>query len=138
MSKKIIVTAGSFGERLSNLLKQRGLTKSRLARKIGVSHVSVGKYVRGRVPQARILQKISVCLGVPIEELLTSPAPFPKFTDPAFAEQMKQEHKFSLFWEGLGERLLTYPAAERERLCKSMKNVLDLYEWRRDYEAKQK
>lgn len=60
-----------FGKRLSAILVEKGLKQRRVADLIGISAVSIGMYVKGRIPEAPILLKLSQLLHVSMEELLT-------------------------------------------------------------------
>lgn len=64
-------TIVSFRSALAELLKQKNLTPTGLAREIGVSHVAINNYLSGRVPRAEILQKISFYFGVSSDALLS-------------------------------------------------------------------
>lgn len=49
-----------LGRRLSDLLEQRGITQRELAEKVGVTEVSMSRYINGgRTPQAHILANIA-------------------------------------------------------------------------------
>ena len=49
-----------LGRRLSDLLEQRGITQRELAEKVGVTEVSMSRYINGgRTPQAPILANIA-------------------------------------------------------------------------------
>lgn len=58
----------TFAKRLRALIEQRSINASDLAREIGISHVSVGKYLKGEcLPDASILYDITLFFGVPME-----------------------------------------------------------------------
>lgn len=61
----------SFGEKLAELIRGRGMNNVSMAKAIGVSHVAVGNYVKGRVPKAAILQRIADFFGVSSSVLLS-------------------------------------------------------------------
>jgi len=60
-----------FDKRLKLALKSAGYTQVRVAQEIRVSKGAMLNYVKGRIPEAEILYKISKLLGVSIEWLLT-------------------------------------------------------------------
>lgn len=50
----------TFGERMASLVRERGLTASALARAIGLSHVAVGNYLKGKAePSADMLLRLA-------------------------------------------------------------------------------
>lgn len=62
----------TLGCRLFELLKAKDMTQKELAYTIGVSEVSISRYVNnGRKPRAIVLYKIAEVLGVSVEYLLT-------------------------------------------------------------------
>ena len=44
--------------RLNEYLSERGLTRAEFARQIGVKHISVTRYLNGRVPEPSVMCKI--------------------------------------------------------------------------------
>lgn len=62
----------TLGCRLFELLKAKDMTQKELAYTIGVSEVSISRYVNnGRKPRAIVLYKMAEVLGVSVEYLLT-------------------------------------------------------------------
>lgn len=62
----------TLGCRLFELLKAKDMTQKELAYTIGVSEVSISRYVNnGRKPRAIVLYKMAEVLGVSAEYLLT-------------------------------------------------------------------
>ena len=65
----------SLGERISELLNQYGLTQRELAEKVGVTEVSMSRYIRGdRMPRGPILANIAAALHTTPEYLLNQEA----------------------------------------------------------------
>jgi transcriptional regulator with XRE-family HTH domain len=68
-----------FGLRLGKIISERGLNPNSLAKLIGKKHGTVWPYINdGRIPEAPILHRLSVALGVTMEYLLTGESPKPK------------------------------------------------------------
>lgn len=59
-----------FIENLNNLLKQNGITKTELSRKIGISEGSIRSWERGTEPTVDKVIKISEYFTISIAELL--------------------------------------------------------------------
>lgn len=59
-----------FIQNLNNLLKQKGITKTELSRKIGISEGSIRSWERGTEPTVDKVIKISEYFTIPIAELL--------------------------------------------------------------------
>ena len=60
-----------IGESIRRNRKEKGLTQSQLAEKMGVKTATISKYEKGIVvPPLKQLQKISEVLGVPIDSIL--------------------------------------------------------------------
>lgn len=60
----------TFPEHLAQLMKHEGINNAELARRIGVSHVSVGNYLAGRVPKYDVAQRIAEVFGIAPDYLL--------------------------------------------------------------------
>lgn len=61
----------SLGNRISKILYERNLTQKDLARLIGVTEVSIGRYVNDkREPKTSTLLDIAIALGVSTDYLL--------------------------------------------------------------------
>ena len=66
-----ILKAPAFGERLSVLRKQKGLTQSLFAQKVGLSVEMVNYYERRcSNPSAKLIEKAAKVLGVSTDELI--------------------------------------------------------------------
>ena len=62
----------SFGEKVLNILKHKGISQRELAEKVGCTEVSMSRYISGeRVPKAPIVVKIADVLGVTVEYLVS-------------------------------------------------------------------
>lgn len=63
----------SFGEKLSQLRKQRGLSQEALAADLEISQSSISNYESGnqQLPNGAILEKIANYFEIPIEELFS-------------------------------------------------------------------
>lgn len=69
----------SLGNRISKILYERNLTQKDLARLIGSTEVSIGRYVNDkRDPKASILLDIAIALGVSTDYLLGRPTDYKK------------------------------------------------------------
>jgi len=63
--------SNKLGDKILKLCKQKGLKQRDLADKIGVTEVSVSRYIRGtRIPNANILKKMAEVLEVSVGEIL--------------------------------------------------------------------
>lgn len=61
----------SLGNRISKMLKQRGMTQRDLAIKIGVTEVTISRYISGeRIPKAHTLGNIAKALNTTADNLL--------------------------------------------------------------------
>lgn len=61
----------TFEEKVLRLLKDSGMSQKELAKKVGVSEVSMSRYISGdRVPKGPIIVKIAKELGTTVEYLL--------------------------------------------------------------------
>jgi transcriptional regulator with XRE-family HTH domain len=62
----------SFAEKIKRLRQEKNWSQDKLAQKIEVSRVLIGKYERGQtVPSTETLQKLSEIFGVSIDYLLS-------------------------------------------------------------------
>ena len=59
--------------RINLILKEKGMTQTGLAEKIGISRVGLSKSIKGNTTIAT-LRKISTALDVPITDLFAAPA----------------------------------------------------------------
>lgn len=60
-----------LGERISDLCQMHGLSQRELAGKIGVTEVSISRYVKGkRMPNGSVLAKIATALYTTVEDLM--------------------------------------------------------------------
>lgn len=61
----------NLGERISELLKKNGLSQRELAELVGVTEVSMSRYIKGdRVPKGPIIANIAVALHTTSDYLL--------------------------------------------------------------------
>lgn len=64
-------TAEIFITRLGQVIKEKGLTQRELASKVGVTEVSMSRYIKGeRVPSGPIVVNIAKELGVSVDYLV--------------------------------------------------------------------
>lgn len=71
-----IAGAETTGERIARLRKQKLLTQSELARRLGVTVTSVCYWEQDRSrPKAARLDSLATLLGVPVAELITDAGP---------------------------------------------------------------
>ena len=59
-----------FSDRLRALMDARALSQAKLARAAGLSHVAVGNYLKGRVPDLAAATKLAQFFGVSVEQLI--------------------------------------------------------------------
>ena len=72
MQEKNITKSIIFSERLSQLIKESGMTQTQVAEKLGVSQASVNFWINGRNdPKGKELFAISKLFGCSIDWLLT-------------------------------------------------------------------
>ena len=65
-----------FSDRLKTALEKSGITQTQLADRLGITEVSVSRYVNGtRIPKALIVTKIAKVLNVPLEYLMLGKEP---------------------------------------------------------------
>lgn len=63
----------NFGKKIQNLRKREGLTQEELAEKIGVTRQTISKWELGETsPDLNLLDKISKCFGISLDELASS------------------------------------------------------------------
>lgn len=65
----------NFSERLRYALKSAGYTQKRITEELSLSKNAITNYVKGRIPDATILYKLSKTLNVTMEWLLTGEDP---------------------------------------------------------------
>ena len=103
--------AATFGERLSELLKEKGMQQQALAQKAGVTEAAVSHYVKGdRVPRASVMSRIAEALGTTSDYLMNGAEPDSK-NEVAHAKrliarnvkQMTKEEKMEIMSILLGE-----------------------------------
>ena len=67
--------AGTFSERLSELIQNKGYSQKELAMKAGVTEAAMSHYVKGdRVPRASVLARIADALGTTTDYLMNGTA----------------------------------------------------------------
>ena len=60
-----------FGNRIFTLMQENGLTQRELAKKVGVTEVSMSRYISGiRIPNGAIVARIAVALHISVDQLL--------------------------------------------------------------------
>lgn len=65
------MTKNILGERISDLLQKHGLSQRELAEKVGVTEVSMSRYISGdRVPKGLIVVNIANALHTTVEDLM--------------------------------------------------------------------
>ena len=103
--------AATFGERLSELLKEKSMQQQALAQKAGVTEAAVSHYVKGdRVPRASVMARIAEALGTTSDYLMNGAEPDSK-NEVAHAKrliarnvkQMTKEEKMEIMSILLGE-----------------------------------
>ena len=52
-------TTTEFGARLLREIEAAGMSRAEFARKVGVSHVTVGRWINGRIPEATLIDAIA-------------------------------------------------------------------------------
>lgn len=61
----------TFGEKINRLLKENSISQKKLAEKVGITEVSMSRYISGdRVPKGPVVMKIAKELGTTVEYLL--------------------------------------------------------------------
>jgi len=124
-------------------MKRDGLSGSALAEELGVSHAAISNYLRGRIPKPEMVLRIAQFFKIPahtfFQDILDqkSPAARLDFGD-ALRPYRAGESEMDEFWKAMRARLRKYPLKERRQLMTGMRNVIDLHEWRRDIEAKER
>lgn len=58
-----------FRTRIKEVCQTKGVTQKDLAKKLGITDISLNKTLRGEYPQLQSLEKIAIALNVPITEL---------------------------------------------------------------------
>lgn len=103
--------AAKFGERISELLKEKGMQQQTLAQKAEVTEAAVSHYVKGdRVPRASVMARIAEVLGTTSDYLMNGTEPDSK-NEVAHAKrmiarnvkQMTKEEKMEIMSILLGE-----------------------------------
>lgn len=103
--------AETFGERLLDLLKEKGMQQQALAQKAGVTEAAVSHYIKGdRVPRASVMARIADALGTTSEFLMNGTEMDSK-KEVAYAKrliarnvkQMTKEEKMEIMGILLGE-----------------------------------
>jgi len=62
-----------FRKRVKELCAAQGITQIELARRMGITHISLNKTLRGEYPQLKTLENIANALCVDITELFNVP-----------------------------------------------------------------
>ena len=58
-----------FRTKIKELCAKRGISQVELARKLGITDISLNKTLRGEYPKLQTLERIAIALEVPISEL---------------------------------------------------------------------
>ncbi len=65
----------TLGDRISNLLEKNGMTQRELAERVGVTEVSMSRYIKGgRIPKGPIIANIALALHTTTDHLLANEA----------------------------------------------------------------
>lgn len=86
-----------FAQKLLQLMALRRITQEALGDALGVSHVAVGKWLRGAKPRPIMGQRIATFFGVPPDSLLNDDCGLPDEVTSALFSPAKQE---------IGERVI--------------------------------
>ena len=91
----------SFGDALSNIRRQRGLTQGQLASRLQVNQSLVAKWESGKVqPRSSTLERLAQVLEVEVEELLAGDygkvGLSLKTVDPKLVELFGQVHRLDI------------------------------------------
>jgi transcriptional regulator with XRE-family HTH domain len=128
---KINVT---FADILSKLLSERGLSAAALAKKLGVSHVAVGNYLRGKAfPRSRVLLRLAEVFQVPPSSFMP-PGHWVRL-DVAVDDLCDAE--FDQLWRDLRERLMKYDPINRVLLLEELHNLISVREYANKLRAEQ-
>lgn len=104
----------ALGKRILKLLNEKNITQKELARMVGTTEVSIGRYVNGkRDPSASMLSEIASALNVSADYLLGN-----EKTDPAF-----KKTKASVLEEDFPEGISVLYRAN-EKLTPEQKEVM--------------
>ena len=100
LDKEIGLDRKAIGKRIDLLRKKRGLTKTELAKKIGVHLDTVYKWIDGkRMPKGRHLMSLSTLLKGPIDYILFGTKdPYVieiKETEPTYSQDTSKDNIFS-------------------------------------------
>lgn len=82
----------TLGQRILFLRNKKGVTKSKLAELVGISHVQIGKYESGQSePGSSIIERLSECLNTTTDYLIKGIEPLPPnlFTYQKFENYLK-------------------------------------------------
>lgn len=63
----------AFGEKLKQVMREKGLSQQQLAGWLRISQGAVSNYCMGRVPRSDVLKKLTTFLGVEVSELIGDP-----------------------------------------------------------------
>lgn len=101
----------NFGDRLSELLKEKSMQQQTLAQRAGVTEAAVSHYIKGdRIPRASVLARIADTLGTTSDYLMNGIEPdskneiaHAKRLIARNADQMTKEEKIEIMSILLGE-----------------------------------
>lgn len=64
-------TIKTMGNRIADLLDQRGMTQKQLSEKAGITEAAISHYIKGnRVPRASVLGRLAIALNTTTDYLL--------------------------------------------------------------------
>jgi transcriptional regulator with XRE-family HTH domain len=70
-AKEVTSLENHIGKRILNLLEEKNITQRDLAKMLGITEVSVSRYIKGKhIPHSDILSKLAETLGTTTDYLL--------------------------------------------------------------------
>jgi transcriptional regulator with XRE-family HTH domain len=102
-----------WGEAIRRQLRERGLTRTELARMAGVNRGTVQHILRGGHCHTETLDRLAAALGVPLAELFQEPVDIGVRRDKVVAAVLRELSE--TISEAVGEHLARRRMAERKR-----------------------
>jgi transcriptional regulator with XRE-family HTH domain len=62
-----------FRKKIKDLCRKKNTTQRELAKKLGITAISLNKSLRGKYPQLQTLEKIAIALEVELSDFFTVP-----------------------------------------------------------------
>ncbi len=62
-----------FRKTIKEVCQMKGITQKDLAKRLGITDISLNKTLRGEYPQLQSLEKIAIALDVPLSDLFDQP-----------------------------------------------------------------